>query len=88
MALPNFLVNPGVKNGVLSPWVIGGSGVATLDYGTAQTGINPYDGLKDFYGGATSSGPTSTLTQSVWLLNGTQGYTVAQLDSGSFVSLY
>ncbi len=49
MVPPNLLVNAGADAGVLSPWVIGGSGVATLVDGTAYTGINPHAGLKDLW---------------------------------------
>ncbi len=76
------MINPGAESGSLTPWVSGGSGVPIIDDGSANSGYNPYSGTKQFYGGSISSGSNSTLTQSVLLLNGTQGYTAAQLDSG------
>jgi hypothetical protein len=69
------------------PWIIGGSGVPTINDGSANSGLNPHSGTKQFYSGSISTSSTSTLTQSVLLLNGTQGYTDTQLDSG-YLSVY
>ena len=80
---PNLLINPGAETGILSPWVIGGGGTPQIDNGTTLSGYNPYSGTKQFYGGYISTGISSTLTQTVLLLNGTQGYTAAQLDNGT-----
>jgi hypothetical protein len=82
MIPPNLLINPGAETGTLSPWIIGGSGVPAVDDGSTNFGLNPHSGTKQFYGGS-----TSTLTQSVLLLNGAQGYTATQLDSG-YLSVY
>ena len=89
---PNLLLNPGAENGTLVPWVTGGDGVAEIDNGSSISGYNPRSGTKQFYGGYISSyGTYSTLTQSVLLLNGTQGYTAAHLDNGTlraYISFY
>ncbi|CAF3397022.1 unnamed protein product [Rotaria sp. Silwood1] len=92
MIPPNLLINPGAEDGVLVPWITGGAGNATIDNGAANTGCNSHSGIKQFFGGRTGNGANnSTLTQSILLLNGTQGYTEAQLDNGSlsaYISFY
>jgi hypothetical protein len=69
----NLLINPVAESGTLSTWIIGGSGVSTIDDGSTNSGLNPHSGTKQFYSGSISTSSTSTLTQSVLLLNGTQG---------------
>jgi len=91
MIPPNLLVNPGAETGTLSPWIIGGSSIPKVDDGSENSGKNPYSGTKQFLGGSISSGNSGTLTQSILLLNGTQEYTAAQLDSGdlrAYISFY
>jgi len=91
MIPPNLLINPGAETGSLSPWIIGGSATPTVDDGSENSGKNPYSGTKQFFGGYKSSGTSTNLTQSILLLNGTQEYTAAQLDSGNlhvYISFY
>ncbi|CAF4145780.1 unnamed protein product, partial [Rotaria sordida] len=86
----NLLINPGAEYGSLLPWITGGTCIATIDNGSARSGCNPHSGTKQFFGGNCNDS-NSTLTQSVLLLNDTQGYTVAQLDSGNlstYISFY
>ncbi|CAF1457658.1 unnamed protein product, partial [Rotaria sordida] len=86
----NLLINPGAEYGSLLPWITGGTCIATIDNGSAKSGCNPHSGTKQFFGGNCNDS-NSTLTQSVLLLNDTQGYTVAQLDSGNlstYISFY
>jgi hypothetical protein len=91
MIPPNLLINPGAETGTLSPWIIGGSGTPTVDDGSENSGKKPYSGTKQFFGGYSSSGTSTDLTQNILLLNGTQEYTAAQLDSGNlhaYISFY
>ena len=88
---PNLLINPGAENGTLTPWIQTGSGLVEIDDGSILSGYNPYSGTKQFYGGYISSGSFNSISQSVILLNGTQGFTAAQLDNGTlraYISFY
>lgn len=77
---PNLLTNGGAETGSLSPWVAGGAGTAIIDNGSAGAGISPRTGSRHFFGGV---GALNTLTQTINIFNGTQGFTDAQLDSGT-----
>ncbi|CAF1661065.1 unnamed protein product [Rotaria magnacalcarata] len=90
---PNLLANPGAESVNILPWTNIGAGLATTDDGSVNSRCTPHSNAKDFYGGSSSSSGVSnnTLSQSVFLLNGTQGYTAAQLDSGNmaaYISYY
>ncbi|CAF3066360.1 unnamed protein product [Rotaria socialis] len=65
------------------------STTSTTDDGSVNSRCTPHSNAKDFYGDSNSSSGVSnnTLSQSVFLLNGIQGYTAAQLDSGNMALL-
>jgi hypothetical protein len=46
----SLLTNPGAETGGLTGWSIGGGTGPSVDNGTFDRGINPYDGSYDFYG--------------------------------------
>ena len=71
---PNVLTNGGGESGSLSPWVAAGAGTAIVDNGSAGAGISPRSGSKHFFGGV---GALNTLTQTISILNGAQGFTTA-----------
>jgi hypothetical protein len=78
----NLLVNPGAEFGNLTGWSIGGNSKPSVDNGTEDVGINPYNGLYDFIG---VTGPSATLTQNVNLIN--NGFiTTGQIDSGNLLA--
>ena len=77
---PNVLTNGGGESGSLSPWVAGGAGTAIVDNGSAGAGISPRSGSRHFFGGV---GALNTLTQTINILSGAQGFTAAQVDSGT-----
>lgn len=74
------MTNGGGETGSLSPWVVGGAGTAIIDNGSAGAGISPRSGSRHFFGGV---GALNTLTQTINIFNGTQGFTATQLDSGT-----
>jgi len=77
---PNLLINPGAETGSLPPWMRNSDGNAFVDNGTRFTSLTPHSGSEHFCGGFAQQ---NTLTQNVNIFNGTQGYTAAQLDSGT-----
>lgn len=90
-APPNLLENPGGENGTLHPWAQGTHGVAVIDNGTRMAGYDPHSGSKHFNGGHNGAIMSSTLTQTVNVLNGVQCFTGADLDNGTlraFMSFY
>jgi hypothetical protein len=76
----NLLVNPGGEDGVLTPWIVGGTSNPGLDHGTFNSGYNPHTGLYQFSG---HSGTYGTLTQTVDIVGANEGITTAQIDAGN-----
>ncbi|CAF4042916.1 unnamed protein product [Adineta steineri] len=74
----NLLVNPGGEDGVLSPWVVGGSSNPQLDSGTFDIGFGPHTGSYQFVGGTGSSG---TLTQTIVIMTASPSITASQIDT-------
>ncbi|CAF4119645.1 unnamed protein product [Adineta steineri] len=75
----NLLLNPGGRDGVLRPWVVGGNSNPRLDNGTFDPGYLPRTGLFQFAGGTGSFG---TLTQTVAIVDADRLITTSKIDGG------
>jgi hypothetical protein len=65
----NLLVNPGGEDGVLIPWIVGGTSNPGLDNGTLNEGFLPRTGSFQFSG---NNGQWGTLTQTVFIVGGNE----------------
>jgi hypothetical protein len=91
MVPPNLLVNPDAEE-QLNGWMQTSSSLAIADSnGNLNKGYYPHSGIYCFAGGKATDNSYSTLLQRIKLLDGVQGFTEEQLDSGklnAFVSFY
>ncbi|CAF5011705.1 unnamed protein product, partial [Rotaria sp. Silwood1] len=88
----NLLINPGAELSALAGWTQTGSSPVLQDTGgLLNSGYNQHTGTACFAGGYGSSGAPSSLFQNVNLINGTQNFSTAQIDTGTLsaeVSFY
>lgn len=91
MISTNLLLNPGAEE-QLDGWMQTGSSSAIADTnGNFNKGYYPHSGSYCFAGGKATNGSPTKLLQRITLLNGVQGFTEDQLDSGKLnasVSFY
>jgi hypothetical protein len=76
----NLLVNPGGEDGVLIPWIVGGTSNPGLDNGTLNEGFLPRTGSFQFSG---NNGQWGTLTQTVFIVGGNEPIVPTQIDTGN-----
>jgi hypothetical protein len=87
MIPPNLIINPGAEAD-FDGWKQTGASLVIIDSnGKFNKGYYPHSGSFCFAGGYAKTGAESKLVQHIQLLNGVQGFTVDQLDSGK-LSMY